>query len=97
MTEVKKPKVRPEADPAPTEREVRVAAAKSDPKTAIDKAVPAPEKMIEVELMRKYAFGGQPQEIKATVPAGTVMELPASEAVALLKKGYARATDRTFE
>lgn len=90
MTEVKKPKVRPEAN------EVEAVAAKNSPTVAIEKAPPALEKLVEVHLLRKYAPNGQPQEIKQTIPPGTVLELPASEAVALLKKGYALATDRTF-
>lgn len=52
--------------------------------------------MIEVQLIRKYAPGGQTTEIQKTVPYGTVMELPVLEATRALKKGIALATDRTF-
>lgn len=85
MTEVKRqPKVRPEATPI------------SDQDMAIEnKPVPA-EHLVEVEILRKYAPEGQPQEIKQTVLPGTVVELPKAEAVRVLKLGIARATDRTF-
>ncbi len=98
MTEVKRqPKVRPEAAPI-SDQDVQIALAKSaDPEIAIEKK-PASVSghLIEVEILRKYAPDGQPQEIKQTVPPGTVLELPKAEAVRALKLGIARATDRTF-
>jgi hypothetical protein len=88
--------VRPEAAPALTEQEVHTAIASTlDPELTL-KAV-NPERMVEVELIRKYAPGGQKTEIMKTVPAGTVMELPVLEATRALKRGIARATDRTIE
>jgi hypothetical protein len=62
----------------------------------IEKPASEPEKLIEVELRRKYAPDGQNTEIKTTVPAGTVISLPKAEAVRALKLGIALATDRTF-
>jgi hypothetical protein len=55
-----------------------------------------PVRMVEVELTRKYAPGGQKVEIQKTVPPGTVMELPVHEATRALKLEIARATDNTF-
>lgn len=76
MTEVKKLKARPEAEP--------------------EEVAPVQERMIEVEVIRKYVPAGQPQEIQKTVPPGTVMEFPKDEAARMLKLGIARGTDRTF-
>jgi hypothetical protein len=101
MTEVSRPvgrppKVRPEAAPALTEQEVHTVIAKTlDPELVLKPV--DPERMIEVEMKRKYAPGGQKTEIMATVPAGTVLMLPVLEATRALKKGIAVATDRTFE
>lgn len=84
------PKVRPEVAPALTEQ----AAA---PEVLIYQAPSAPTvRMVEVELIRKYAPGGQTEEIQRTVPPGTVMKLPQAEATRALKIGIARATDATF-
>ncbi len=66
------------------------------PKVVDLEATAAPKRMIEVEIIRKYVPSGQLQEIKWTVPPGTVMELPVMEATRALKFGIARATDRTF-
>ena len=55
------------------------------------------DRLIEVELLRKYAPAGQDTEILKTVPAGTVMKVPQHEASRLLKAGYARGTDKTFD
>lgn len=52
--------------------------------------------MVEVEILHKYAPGGQKTEIMKVVYPGTVMELPVLEATRALKLGIARATDRTF-
>ena len=82
------PKVRPEA----IEVEEPVAAA---PQAIEEKKAPT-EKMIELELMRKYAPAGQDTEVLKTVPAGSVIKLPQHEAARLLKMGYARGTENTF-
>jgi hypothetical protein len=60
-------------------------------------AKPVSERKVEIELIRKYVPDGQPQEIKQSVPAGTVISLPQWEATRALKLGIARATDRTFD
>jgi hypothetical protein len=60
-------------------------------------AKPVSERMVEVELIRKYVPYGQSEEIKQSVPAGTVISLPQKEATRALKLGIARATDRTFD
>jgi hypothetical protein len=70
--------------------EVTVTKPKSEPE-------PKAERLVEVEILRKYAPGGQPQEIKTVVQPGTVMELPVLEATRALKLQIARATDRTFD
>jgi hypothetical protein len=71
----------------------------ADPEVTVTKPkpVPPPERLVEVEILRKYAPGGQPQEIKSVVQPGTVMSLPVLEATRALKLGIARATDRTFD
>jgi hypothetical protein len=112
MTEVKRgpgrpPKVRPEAKTADDmmaeklERALQVQEVEPRPAPIVVFA-PEPvkaksERMVEVELIRKYVPYGQPQEIKQSVPAGTVMNLPQGEATRALKLGIARATDRTFD
>jgi hypothetical protein len=78
------PKVRPEA--IESDEPVVEAAVKKAPE----------ERMIELEIIRKYAPAGQDTEVLKTVPAGTVMLLPQHEASRLLKHGYARGTENTF-
>ena len=103
MTEAKRPvgrppKVRPEVEVAPvlTEQEVHTALAKTvDPVITLKPTV-NPDRMVEVELIRKYAPGGQKTEVQKMVHPGTVIELPVLEATRALKLGIARATDRTF-
>jgi hypothetical protein len=68
----------------------------ADPEVTVTKPEQPPPRMVEVELTRKYAPGGQKVEIQQTVPPGTVMELPVHEATRALKLGIARATDDTF-
>jgi hypothetical protein len=90
MQEVKRgpgrpPKVRPEA----IESDEPVAAATVE-------AAPE-ERMIEVELLRKYAPAGQDTEVLKTVPVGTVIKVPQQEAMRLLKAQYACGTERTFD
>lgn len=74
------PKVRPEAEV----KELEAAPA------------PAEDRLVEVELTRKYAPLGQTEEVCQTVPPGTVLRVPRNEATRLLKFGIARATDDTF-
>ncbi len=64
----------------------------------IARAEPLPnlERMVEVELIRKYAPCGQETEIQAVVHPGTVMRLPVTEAQRALQLGIARATNNTF-
>jgi hypothetical protein len=84
-------------EPVPPKRDSHdeVTVTKSEPKKPEHKDEPPP-RMVEVELTRKYAPGGQKVEIQQTVPPGTVMELPVHEATRALKLGIARATDETF-
>lgn len=81
------PKVRPEVQ----EIEAPEAAAPE----AVEAKVPQ-ERTIEVELTRKYAPAGQHTEVLKSVPAGTVIQLPQHEAARLLKLGFARGTENTF-
>jgi hypothetical protein len=113
MTQLKRgpgrpPKVRPEAKTADDEMAEKLEKALqgqaaepqpspmmfSQPQAA---AKPVAERKVEIELIRKYVPDGQPQEIKQSVPAGTVISLPQWEATRALKLGIARATDRTFD
>ncbi len=92
MLEVKRgpgrpPKVRPEAQVL----EAPVAAAPVAPEVEAPK-----ERLIEVELIRKYAPAGQETEVLKTIPAGSIAKLPQHEAARLLKMGYARGTENTF-
>lgn len=92
------PKVRPAAAPALTEQEVQAAISATFDVPAAPEPAPAPaaDRMVEVEILHKYAPGGQKTEIMKVVYPGTVMELPVLEATRALKLGIARATDRTF-
>lgn len=104
MTEVKRgrgrpPKVRLEALPEEEdtgEAGISLIEPIAEPTPAKKTEQPS-EKLVEVEMIRKYCPDGQPQEIKKTVPAGSVIFLPMTEARDALKRGIARATDRTFD
>jgi hypothetical protein len=100
MTEMKRgpgrpPKVRPEAVVGSLD-ELPVVEVLSNV-TRPEKIESVSERKVEIELTRKYVPDGQPQEIKQSVPAGTVISLPQWEATRALKLGIARATDRTFD
>lgn len=94
MTEVKRgpgrpPKVRPEA-------EISAEEVSAETMTLLVEPVAEAPRMIEVQLLRKYAPAGQTQEIKTMVPAGTVMMLPVDEATRALKLRIACGTDKTL-
>jgi hypothetical protein len=61
-----------------------------------EKPAPAVERLVEIQVLRKYAPLGQTTEVCQTVPAGTVLKVPQHEATRLLKLGGACATDETF-
>ena len=66
------------------------------PVEIVPEPLPDLDRMIEVELIRKYAPYGQSTEIKAVEYPGTIIKLPVTEAQRTLQLGIARATDNTF-
>lgn len=63
----------------------------------VEAPAPAVERLVEVEIKRKYAPQGQTTEVCQTVPSGTVLKVTQLEAIRLMKHGAAVPTDSSFD